>query len=69
MKRIIEGFSDLTELRQRDIVKCNLKEDLGNKELAIDRNLSFLKAAKLRIGSDKIVLRLYMYDFPLSMRL
>ena len=47
MKHITEDFSALVQRRQKHRVKDNLKQDLGNEQLAIDSTLSFLKAAGL----------------------
>ena len=46
----------LPGLRQRDRLKDNLKEDLGNKQLTINRILSFLKEPDYSNGSNKIAL-------------
>lgn len=47
MKHIIEECTASAELRQRRRVISNLKGDLGNEQLAADRTLSFLKAARI----------------------
>ena len=51
----------LAELRLRYRLQRKQKEKLGNKQLEIDKTLSFLKAANLLYRFDWIVLRLCMY--------
>ena len=47
MKHVIEDCSALPKLRQKQRLEGTLKEDFGNKQLAIDITLPFLKATGL----------------------
>ena len=68
MPLLNEGFSDLAEFRQRHRIKGNLKEDLGNEQLAINRSLSSQKRKITDcISYEKIVLSVSVYDISLSL--
>ena len=60
VNHIIKYCSALAELRERHRVEDNLKQDLGNEQLAAERNISFLKAAR---SFENVVLHLVCMSF------